>query len=224
MLAESQLDALSMQKTVIGGGAEALMTKDTFTNIESINEYRHMYTQEERKILKLHNKIRASSKAYSKKSDLVQKEGESVDMFINQIQGYDEMLENMSNVNRFDEEGKSNLLKFLQSSEANEELEMIQSIEESERTKIVGLSESKRDNMIAEATKSYQSGQSSSQANSKSLEDKVGMELQETFNQQSGLEEGTDKSSGRTKGVRLPTQSTNFETLGTHRTFPKNDM
>lgn len=127
MLAESRLDDLSMQRTVVGAGMQ-LKGMSHSSGIDSIKEVKHLYTAEETNVTKIANRIKKDCEVLRKKEKkLGLSNMENIEEFINQREGHQDYTATIGDVFMIQEEARGTLMDFLASPEADQELEEINS-------------------------------------------------------------------------------------------------
>lgn len=117
LMAESRIDDISMQRTVIRG----ISRINSFTSeVESINEVDKMYTEEERKINKLMK--RANLKMAGLDNEIFIKEPKSTGEFMKFREQYDQNYEKLNKIKEMIQNSKITLMEFLENPESNQPL------------------------------------------------------------------------------------------------------
>lgn len=224
MLAESKIDDISMQRTVVGGGYKLLKGLSQSSGIDSIKEVKHLYTAEETNINKISSKIKAVYKEIQENN--FENEGKnlleisieknpekcekSIENFLKKKQGFEAFSTTIVELKKIQEEARNDLMDFLASAEADQELEELESNSQSRIIETNGVTPKNENTQFLEEI--VKKSKKLSRRPSKFAD---GEEKQDNAEKAKNL---FLNNKGGIKGQRLATQTTRFETYRSNPT------
>ena len=123
MMAESRLDELSMQKTVIGQSKmQAGPTISHISDVQSINEVNKLYNQNELEMDKYVKKMHKKAKKVGDLNSTKASQSKNTNQYSSSKYGFEKSLRNYNNVIELTEMSRKNLMEFLDSLEADKPL------------------------------------------------------------------------------------------------------